>query len=896
MRYWVTRKLGLAVVVALLLAMALPWAVAADTVSNNVDASIDATLEVMHLTAAGSGQSVTFTLSTSTTDGVNGCNLAGAGKQLVANVVSNNTAVASVSAATITFTDCSPQAGSTASVLVTPHAVGTTSVTLSFSSVVTTKAGGTSASAYTFASAAFTVNVRPVNDLFANATVIASLPYTDAQDISTATIEAGEPSHCALQNVASVWYRYTPSVTGQYQIDTIGSNGDTVIGLYTGNAVNGLTQITCHDDIIFETNPDSQIVRTLTAGTTYQVRVANYGPWSDGQLRPITALQFHFLATNMPPQVSVTEVTDGATYEIGSVPAAGCSVVDAEDTNEAATPVITGTLTNGLGSQTVTCAYSDGGGLTAQATASYTIVDTTAPNVQCGAADGTWHATDVSISCTASDTGSGLANSADASFSLTTNVAVGAETDNAGTDSRQVCDNANNCVTAGPITGNQVDKQSPVVRCDAADGNWHADDAIISCTATDGGSGLADAADASFSLSTSVTAGTETTNAATGSRAVLDAVGNSSTGGPVSGNHVDKRAPSISCTAPSTNGWYGANQTVPCTATDGGSGLADAGDASFSLATNVAAGTESNHVATDSRTVADNVGHEAVAGPYTYQIDLKAPSVDCAAADGQWHASNVTIACTASDGGSGLAPADASFTLTTDVPVGSEAANVATGSRSVVDGVGNSSTAGPIGGNMVDRKAPTNLAFAGTSVIHEGGSYVFGAVPPAPTCTAQDGGSGLAGCVVTGRQASVGTHTLTATATDHVGNQSMTTLSYTVTAWTLTGFYQPVDMNGVYNTVKNGSTVPLKFEVVAGTTEVTDTATVVVSAKQITCASGSPSDDIEVVATGGTSLRYDPTGGQFIYNWQTPKTAGTCYAVTATTSDGSALTAFFKLK
>ena len=31
-------------------------------------------------------------------------------------------------------------------------------------------------------------------------------------------------------------------------------------------------------------------------------------------------------------------------------------------------------------------------------------------------------------------------------------------------------------------------------------------------------------------------------------------------------------------------------------------------------------------------------------------------------------------------------------------------------------------------------------------------------------------------------------------------------------------------MNGVVNTVKGGSTVPLKFEVFAGTTELTDTA------------------------------------------------------------------------
>ncbi|HYI15024.1 MAG TPA: PxKF domain-containing protein, partial [Thermomicrobiales bacterium] len=113
----------------------------------------------------------------------------------------------------------------------------------------------------------------------------------------------------------------------------------------------------------------------------------------------------------------------------------------------------------------------------------------------------------------------------------------------------------------------------------------------------------------------------------------------------------------------------------------------------------------------------------------------------------------------------------------------------------------------------------------------------------------------------------------------------------------ISGFYRPVDMNGVVNTVKGGSTVPLKFEVFNGSVELTDTAIVTMSAKQITCATGAPTDAIEeIVATGGTGLRYDTTSGQFIYNWKTPKKAGTCYAVTATTSDGSSITAFFKLK
>jgi hypothetical protein len=118
--------------------------------------------------------------------------------------------------------------------------------------------------------------------------------------------------------------------------------------------------------------------------------------------------------------------------------------------------------------------------------------------------------------------------------------------------------------------------------------------------------------------------------------------------------------------------------------------------------------------------------------------------------------------------------------------------------------------------------------------------------------------------------------------------------------WTLRGFYAPVDMNGVVNTVKGGSTVPLKFEMFAGTTELTDVAVIdTFSAKKVSCSTltGDPLDEIEMVSTGGTSLRYDSTGGQFIQNWQTPKAAGVCYSVTVTTDDGSTIgPAYFKTK
>ncbi|SBT42841.1 PxKF domain-containing protein [Micromonospora narathiwatensis] len=190
----------------------------------------------------------------------------------------------------------------------------------------------------------------------------------------------------------------------------------------------------------------------------------------------------------------------------------------------------------------------------------------------------------------------------------------------------------------------------------------------------------------------------------------------------------------------------------------------------------------------------------------------------------------------------------------------------------------------------VDTVAPT-AEFATTI-----GAVYFGAVPPAPACTASDDLSGPAGCVVSGYSTEVGTHILLATATDAAGNVGTAVQSYTVLPWTLKGFYSPVGMDGVVNTVKAGSTVPMKFQVFSGGTELTNPALVTMNATQVKCDTGARTEEIEMVGSGATSLRYDLNGRQFVYNWKTPSTPGACYAVTATTSDGSSRTALFKLR
>lgn len=151
-----------------------------------------------------------------------------------------------------------------------------------------------------------------------------------------------------------------------------------------------------------------------------------------------------------------------------------------------------------------------------------------------------------------------------------------------------------------------------------------------------------------------------------------------------------------------------------------------------------------------------------------------------------------------------------------------------------------------------DTTAPNNVAFVGD--IDDGDSFLFGDVPPKPTCTAGDV-VGVVSCVVGGYATTVGTHTLTATATDAAGNEGKTEISYEVEAWTIKGYYEPVDMPGTLNTVSTanaGSTMPLKFEVFKGTTELTDASANVVKAftQKINCPTTGPTDAIEKYSSG----------------------------------------------
>jgi hypothetical protein len=122
----------------------------------------------------------------------------------------------------------------------------------------------------------------PPNDNFANAQVLSGSTGTVNGTSNFATKETGEPTNPpGTGGGRSVWYTWTALGTGQATFDTNGSNFDTILAVYTGNAVNALTHIVSNDDISPLNDPpprniQSQVTFTATAGTTYRIQVDGF--------------------------------------------------------------------------------------------------------------------------------------------------------------------------------------------------------------------------------------------------------------------------------------------------------------------------------------------------------------------------------------------------------------------------------------------------------------------------------------------------------------------------------------------------------------------------------------------------------------------------------------------
>ncbi|HEU6445030.1 MAG TPA: PASTA domain-containing protein [Gaiellaceae bacterium] len=112
--------------------------------------------------------------------------------------------------------------------------------------------------------------VPPANDAFDAAVELTGRSVTESGSNKDATKESGEPDHADEPGGASVWFRWTAPAGGEATVDTCGSAFDTLLAVYTGSAVNALTEVGSNDD---ECGLQSRVVFAATEGTTYRIAV-----------------------------------------------------------------------------------------------------------------------------------------------------------------------------------------------------------------------------------------------------------------------------------------------------------------------------------------------------------------------------------------------------------------------------------------------------------------------------------------------------------------------------------------------------------------------------------------------------------------------------------------------
>ena len=119
----------------------------------------------------------------------------------------------------------------------------------------------------------------PANNDFANAEVIAGCSGTVNGTNLAANKESGEPSHSpdGDDGGGSVWYHWQAPSSGTVTFKTEGSTYDTLLAVYTGNSVSGLTAIGKNDDVDLGNILHSQVQFTATAGTIYKIAVDGWG-------------------------------------------------------------------------------------------------------------------------------------------------------------------------------------------------------------------------------------------------------------------------------------------------------------------------------------------------------------------------------------------------------------------------------------------------------------------------------------------------------------------------------------------------------------------------------------------------------------------------------------------
>jgi Ca2+-binding RTX toxin-like protein len=116
----------------------------------------------------------------------------------------------------------------------------------------------------------------PKNDAFGTPKVISGASGSLSGSNVNASKQSSEPYHAGSYGGSSVWYSWTASSSGSINFDTLGSSFDTLLGIYTGATLSGLSEVASNDDCAGSDVGNSCVTLNAVSGTTYKIAVDGY--------------------------------------------------------------------------------------------------------------------------------------------------------------------------------------------------------------------------------------------------------------------------------------------------------------------------------------------------------------------------------------------------------------------------------------------------------------------------------------------------------------------------------------------------------------------------------------------------------------------------------------------
>jgi titin len=209
----------------------------------------------------------------------------------------------------------------------------------------------------------------PPNDDFAHAFVLSGKNASRTGDTNAgATLEAGEATTVAGSTAgASVWYFWTAPDSGQVTIDTATSGFDTLLGVYTGNAVSALTEVASNDDGPVDNT--SLVSFPVTASMVYRIRVDGFS----GLTGTINLHLTLVTAPGAPTSVSATAGNGSATVSWTAPASDGGSAITGYNVTRFVGGIAQGTDSVGVVTQTTVSGLTNGTTYTFRVAAKNTI-------------------------------------------------------------------------------------------------------------------------------------------------------------------------------------------------------------------------------------------------------------------------------------------------------------------------------------------------------------------------------------------------------------------------------------------------------------------------------------------------------------------------------------------